>query len=70
MYHMFTHCEKLKALNLCSFDTRNVNNMKAMMSETFNLKKLYVGPNWSTAQADASWLINNSGVSSVTTGQC
>ena len=70
MYHMFTHCEKLKALNLCSFDTRNVNNMKAMMSETFNLKKLYVGPNWTTENADITHMFYNSSVSSVTTGQC
>ena len=70
MWHMFTRCEKLTTLNLCSFDTRKVTSMNSMLADMTSLKSVYVGPNWSTSQADASYLISNSGVSSVTTGQC
>ena len=70
MYHMFNWCEKLERLNLCSFDTRNVNDMQLMMGNTYNLKKVYVGPNWTTENANANDMFTNSGASSVTTGQC
>ena len=35
-----------------------------------SLKAIYVSPNWTTANADTTTMFANSGVSSVTTGQC
>ena len=70
MYHMFMQCDSLVQLNLCSFDTRKVVNMDSMFNNTNNLKKIFVGSNWSISQANTNGMFYNSGVSSVTTGQC
>ena len=70
MYGMFAYNQKLKNLNLCSFNTNKVVDMRSMFSYTNNLKQIKVGPNWMTASADTNEMYRNSGVSSVTTGQC
>lgn len=70
MWHMFTRCEKLSVLNLCSFDTRNVTDMHSMLADMTSLRAVYVGSNWSTSQADTTYLMSNSGISSVTKGMC
>ena len=57
-------------LNLCSFDTRNVINMQKMFYGISNLQNIYVGPNWSTSQADTTNMFSDSAIASVTTGQC
>ena len=40
MNTMFQNCEKLKILDLSSFDTENVNDMKYMFNHCFALKNL------------------------------
>lgn len=70
MQNMFGSDLKLEILNLCNFDTRKVTNMYGMFDNTVNLKNIYVGSNWSTAQADTTYMFLNSNISSVTTGQC
>ena len=70
MFHMFQGSRNLEVLNLCSFDTRKVTNMTGMFENNSNLKKITVGFNWSTTQATINQMFANSGVSSVTTGQC
>ncbi len=70
MHHMFLYCKNISELNLCSFDTQNVTDMESMLSEMPSLTKVYVGSNWVTYNANIKNLLSNSGVSSVTTGQC
>ena len=70
MISMFIGCSNLVELNLCSFNTKNVNNMYNMFASTSELKNIYVGQEWSTIQADTTYMFKDSGVSSVTTGQC
>lgn len=70
MTGMFMHQHHLNTLNLCSFDTSSVTNMISMFRHTTSLKAIYVSPNWTTANADTTGMFENSGVSSVTTGQC
>ena len=70
MYHMFANSKNLTELNLCSFDTRKATNMQRMFGASPKLRKVYVGPNWMTSQADASDLFGGCSISSVTTGQC
>lgn len=70
MTGMFMHQHHLNTLNLCSFDTSSVTNMISMFRYTTSLKAIYVSPNWTTANADTTGMFENSGVSSVTTGQC
>ena len=67
---MFSTCESLTSLDLCNFNTLNTINMAYMFTNTFNLKKITVGANWSTSNANTNAMFNDSGVSSVTTGQC
>ena len=70
MQGMFWDCDSLTNLNLCSFNTSNVTNMSIMFGDSINLSYIYVGPNWSTSQANTTNMFLNSGISSVTTGQC
>ena len=70
MSGMFWDCRNLINLNLCTFDTSKVINMSQMFQNTFNLQHVYVGSNWSTSQADTTYMFRYSSVSSVTTGQC
>ena len=70
MVSMFYNCSNLVELNLCSFNTYNVNDMYNMFANTSNLKNIYVGRDWSTTQANITYMFLNSGVSSVVTGQC
>ena len=69
MYHMFRGCNNLTSLNLCSFDTSHVINMEGMFSNN-NLQIIYVGPNWTTVNADITDMFFGSTASSVTTGHC
>ena len=41
-----------------------------MFRYTTSLKAIYVSPKWTTANADATTMFANSGVSSVNTEQC
>ena len=70
MSNMFSGKVNLTELNLCSFDTRKATNMQRMFGASPKLRKVYVGPNWMTSQADASDLFGGCSISSVTTGQC
>ena len=70
MQYMFLKCSSLTELNLCSFNTNMVVDMMGMFASTPNLKKVYVGSNWTTANADTTAIFWQSGVSSVTTGRC
>ena len=70
MWHMFNACEKLTTLNLCSFDTKNVVKANNMFANMLNVKNIYVGPNWTTTNADTTDMFYNSNVSDVTYGQC
>ena len=70
MWYMFYLCNKIETLNLCSFNMTNVTNAGSMFRNTPKLKKVYVGNNWTTANADTTDMFLNSGVSEVTTGQC
>lgn len=70
MYYMFYACYDLTILDLCSFDTNNVINMGSMFRTSPKLKAIYVGSNWTTANADTTDMFLSSGVSSVTTGEC
>ena len=70
MYHMFANSKNLTELNLCSFDTRKATKMEKMFGASPKLKKVYVGSNWITSQANTSDLFGGCSISSVTTGQC
>ena len=69
-WYMFYRCAELKILNLCNFDTNNVKIVASMFRGTTNLQAVYVGPNWTTEQADTTDMFLYSNISSVTTGQC
>ena len=66
MNYMFSYCRSLTKLVLCSFDTNKVTDMNYMFYNTSNLKSIYVGPNWATANATTDNMFYGSGVSSVT----
>lgn len=70
MHAMFSRCSGLISLNLCSFNTSKVTDMNVMFDFTYNLTSVYVGANWITQNATTYDMFLNSGVSSVTTGQC
>ena len=70
MRAMFMSCRNLTEVNLCGFNTLNVTTFKDMFSNTTNLTKVKVGSNWSVTNADISNMFKDSGISSVTTGQC
>ena len=44
--------------------------MRGMFMNTLNIKNIYTGINWIITGSDTTDLFANSGVSSVTTGQC
>lgn len=58
------------SLNLCAFDTRKTTNMMGMFAYTSNLNNIYVGSNWSSSQANTTYMFLDSNISSVTTGKC
>lgn len=60
----------VSTLNLCNFDTSNITNMSSMFKETKNFKNVYVGSNWTSAQADTTDMFLGSSISEVTTGMC
>ena len=69
MYAMFADV-KLKKLDLCSFNTYKAENMAGMFARTYSLENIYVGLNWTTENADTTSMFSNSGVKSVTYGEC
>ena len=71
MRNMFTGDRSLKILNLCSFNTSNVTSMYYMFNSTVNLQQIKVGSGWTTNNvSNTTEMFTNSGVSSVTTGEC
>ena len=70
MFRMFEQCDNLVELNLCSFDTNNVTDARRMFGDSSKLKYIYVGSGWNLSNADSTGILNNAGVSSVTTGKC
>ena len=70
MQGMFQSCNNIKTLNLCNFNTKNAVNMSYVFLETSSLENVYVGSNWTTANASSNGIFTNSGISGVTTGQC
>ena len=70
MFHMFNGCNNLEKLNLCNWNTSNAVDMRGMFAGTTKLNNIYVGPNWITTLANTTDMFTNSGISSVTTGQC
>lgn len=53
MRAMFVHQISLKELNLSSFDTSNVENMRAMFGG-LNIEKIYVSSKWNTSKVTES----------------
>ena len=51
MQNMFRRCKSLEKLDLRSFNTSNVTNMASMFFETYKLKPIFVGENWTTENA-------------------
>ena len=71
MEYMFTECNNLTKIDLCSFNTSKVKNFQAIFAITNKLTQIKVGPNWTTSNANnTADMFYNSGVTSVTTGQC
>ena len=70
MRQMFQDCKSLTELDLCSFDTRKVTDFFGTLAYAPNLKKVKVGSNWTTANADTTSMFDGSWISSVTTGEC
>ena len=71
MNGMFWDCSRLTQLNLCNWDTNKVTDMFHMFYNTSNLRSIYVGSNWTTANASSTTdMFTGSRVSSVTTGRC
>ena len=68
--YMFCGSTLLTTINLCSFDTNNGTNMNLMFAQIPNLSQIKVGTNWTIKNATTTDMFLNSGVSSVTTGQC
>lgn len=63
---MFYGNTNLESLDVSSFNTTNVTNMIAMFALTDSLKYIYVGHNWTTANADTTNMFYRSNISSVT----
>ena len=59
---------KIKGIE--NFDTSQATHMYAMFASTTNLKHIYVGSKWTTANATTTDMFAYSGVSEVTKGQC
>ncbi len=70
MYHMFNNSKNLEILNICGFNTFKVTDMREVFLNTPGLQTIKVGPNWTTDNANTTYMFTNSGVSGVTTGQC
>ncbi len=71
MEGMFRNLNYVETLNLCSFNTLNAMKMAYMFSKNTNLKNVYVSSKWLyNKNADVTGMFKNSGVSSVTYGQC
>lgn len=66
MRGMFSGCSSLTSLDLSYFDTSKVTSMLSMFENASNLKAIYVGPNWTTANANTTAMFTGCGVSSVT----
>ncbi len=54
MSDMFGHCEKIQTLDLTSFNTARVLNMKMMFYLDELLEKIYVGDDWNTETVSSS----------------
>ena len=70
MSWMFFHCNSLTYLNLCNFDTVKTVSMNSMFADSSELKMVKVGSRFSIVNVDTSFMFENSGVSSVTYGEC
>ena len=66
MNSMFFDCRSLTKLVLCNWNTSKVTEMHNMFRFTTNLKSIYVGPNWTTENAETANMFSGSGVSEVT----
>lgn len=66
MYMMFAYNDGLTSLDLRNFDTNKVTNVKSMFQLSRNLKTIYVGSKWTTANADTTDMFSGCGTSSVT----
>ena len=66
MNNMFFDCRSLTKLVLCNWNTSKVTEMHNMFRSTTNLKSIYVGPNWTTENAETANMFSGSGVSEVT----
>ena len=71
MNAMFSRLQSIKELNLCSFNTSNVTDMRYMFDWTFCLEHVYVGIGWNTNNVvNNKYMWSSSNISQVTTGQC
>ena len=66
MDNMFNNCSKLTTLDLSGFDTSNVTDMNGMFWYASKLRIIYVGPNWTTANAVITNMFKGCGTSKVT----
>lgn len=61
MRSMFDACGVLTTLDLSSFNTSNVTNMYAMFIDCSSLDRIYVGLDWTTNNADTSYMFDRCG---------
>ena len=66
MSEMFAYSGGTNTLDLSSFDTSKVTDMSQMFYDTPELEVIYVGPNWTTANATTTNMFYACGVSEVT----
>ena len=63
MNQMFNSCSSLTALDLSSFDTSSVTDMKYMLSGLRNISTIFIGPYWNTNNVqnsnDMFWASSN-----------
>ena len=62
---MFSHND-LTTLDLSNFNTSKVTKMSGMFMHTYQLNIVYVGPNWTTQNADTTDMFKDSKISSTT----
>ena len=69
--YYFYNFQNIKSINFDDkFDTSNVMDMSYMFDWVFKLENIYVGPNYTTSNANTQHMLSSSDVSSVTTGHC
>ncbi len=66
MNQMFAGMTNAQVIFFCNADTDLVTDMQAMFINTSSLNAVYVGSDWTTANANINGIYDNSGISAVT----